>query len=133
VKLLIEKGTNINAEDEGGNTALHFAAANGKKDIAKFLLENGAKSDVTNSKEQKPIDYSNIKGFNEITELLVKNGASASTKPMAQAPVEPAKSVSGANDFEAKKKALLELKDLLDMGILTQDEFDGQKKKILEG
>lgn len=28
---------------------------------------------------------------------------------------------------------LLKLKDLLDQGIITQDEFNGQKKKILEG
>jgi uncharacterized protein len=32
-----------------------------------------------------------------------------------------------------KKKALLDLKDLLDAGILSHEEFDAEKAKILKG
>ena len=33
--------------------------------------------------------------------------------------------------FSSKSEQLLKLKELLDGGILTQDEFDTEKKKIL--
>lgn len=35
--------------------------------------------------------------------------------------------------FERKRENLLKLKELLDSGILTQEEFDTEKKKILNG
>jgi ankyrin repeat protein len=134
LKLLIEKGANVNIQDESGNTALHYAAANGKKDAVKFLLEKSADPTIVNIKEQKAIDYSNIKGFNEITELLLKFGPSnISNQPIKDmAPIEnntsPAK-----NDITSKKQALLDLKELLDAGILSQEEFDAEKAKILKG
>lgn len=33
----------------------------------------------------------------------------------------------------SKKQALLDLKELLDAGILSQEEFDAEKSKILKG
>jgi len=71
VKLLVERGADINIQDESGNTPLHYAAVNGKKDVVRFLLDNKADAGIVNVKEQKAIDYSNIKGFNEITELIL--------------------------------------------------------------
>jgi ankyrin repeat protein len=134
LKMLIEKGANINIQDESGNTALHYSAANGKKDAVKFLLEKSADPTIVNVKEQKAIDYSNIKGFNEITALLLKYGlpvnpnvqgtSTVSTENTAEAP---------KNDMAAKKQALLDLKELLDAGILSQEEFDDEKAKILKG
>jgi ankyrin repeat protein len=134
VKLLIENGASINIADESGNTALHYAAANGKKDIVKLLLENHADPSVVNVKEQKAIDYSNIKGYNEITEALLKY----SPKDIAVAPVPTVQTAAsnGAapeNPMALKKQALLDLKELLDAGILSQEEFDTEKQKILKG
>jgi ankyrin repeat protein len=43
VKYLVEElGSNINAEDENGQTALYYAIKSGSTDIVKFLLDNGA-------------------------------------------------------------------------------------------
>jgi len=43
VKYLVsELGSNINAEDENGQTALYYAIKSGSLDIVKYLLENGA-------------------------------------------------------------------------------------------
>lgn len=86
---------------------------------------------MVNVKEQKAIDYSNIKGFNEITQLILQYSPAGTTvQPLAAE--QPATAASTASSsMEDKKKALLDLKDLLDAGILTQDEFDEQKKKIL--
>jgi len=44
VKLLIERGANVNATDCHGWSALMTASAQGNTTIVKFLLENGAKT-----------------------------------------------------------------------------------------
>lgn len=43
VKLLIEKGADVNVKDKKGNTPLKNALSHGKTDIAEFLREAGAK------------------------------------------------------------------------------------------
>jgi ankyrin repeat protein len=131
VKLLIEAGANINIQDESGNTPLHYSAANGKKDVVKYLLDNKADASIVNVKEQKAIDYSNVKGFNEITELILKYAPSGTVVTPIQKEETPKTDIS--NSMEVKKKALLDLKELLDAGILTSEEFDIEKSKILKG
>ena len=43
VKLLMRTGADVNQIDEDGNTALHYAAANGNVEIVKLLLDSGAR------------------------------------------------------------------------------------------
>jgi len=128
-KLLLDSGAEIDKQDASGNTALHYASAYGKKDFLRFLLTNGAKTDIANVLEQKAIDYSNMNGFNEITSLLIEFGAKTNAIEDGEVskPVQPT-----IKDMADKKKALLDMKELLDAGILTQEEFDAEKKKILE-
>jgi ankyrin repeat protein len=114
VKLLLERGGNIDIQDESGNTALHYATSAGRKDVVKYLLEHGADVSVVNAKEQKAIDYASIKGFNEIATLLL----GTATKPQQTAVPDV-------------RKALLDLKELLDAGVLTEAEFAAQKAKLL--
>lgn len=52
----------------------------------------------------------------------------AAVAPAEQAPVQAAPGIS--SDDAAQ---LTELKGLLDSGVLTQDEFDAEKQKILRG
>jgi ankyrin repeat protein len=40
--VLIQNGADVNAVDEGKDTALHYAAMDGYLDVAKLLLKNGA-------------------------------------------------------------------------------------------
>ncbi len=102
--------------------------------MVKFLLENAADPSIVNVKEQKAIDYSNIKGFNEITELLLKYGPAANSNIQATSTASTeSPTVAPKNDMAAKKQALLDLKELLDAGILSQEEFDAEKAKILKG
>ena len=42
VKVLIQSGADVNAEDENKSTALHMTAFEGHVDVAKVLLQNGA-------------------------------------------------------------------------------------------
>jgi ankyrin repeat protein len=55
VKLLLGLGADINATNEAGDTALHFAAAKRANSAIQFLAENGAKLDVKNKKGQTPL------------------------------------------------------------------------------
>lgn len=41
VKLLIEKGADVNAKNNNGQTALMYASREGDLEIAKYLVENG--------------------------------------------------------------------------------------------
>ncbi len=134
VKLLLEKDADINIQDESGNTPLHYAAANRKKDVLKHLLDNKADISIVNVKEQKAIDYSNIKGFNEITELILKAGPAGTVVTPVERMEAPACAMPApGTDMNTKKKALLDLKELLDAGVLSQEEFDAEKNKILKG
>jgi ankyrin repeat protein len=42
VKLLLEKGAQVNMGNEGGETALHYAARHGHTKVMRILLEHGA-------------------------------------------------------------------------------------------
>jgi ankyrin repeat protein len=69
VKALIGSGANVNARDEAGNTALHFAT---KKDIAGLLISAGA------SVNEKNDDFEMTPLFNvpaEAAALLIAKGA----------------------------------------------------------
>ncbi len=95
------------------------------------LLEQEADVSIVNAKEHLAVDYSNIKGFNEITALILETkGATAPTSAPAKTKTSKPNAGSGMAD---KKKALMDLKDLLDVGVLTQEEFDVEKAKILKG
>lgn len=97
------------------------------------LLEQEADVSIVNAKEQLAMDYSNIKGFNEITALILETkGATAPTSAPAKTVTETSKPNAGSGMAD-KKKALMDLKDLLDVGVLTKEEFGAEKTKILKG
>ena len=47
------------------------------------------------------------------------------------APQQPTQQSQPKNDFSSKADKLKDLKALLDAGVLTQEEFDSEKRKIL--
>lgn len=48
-RYLVEKGANLNQVDKKGNTPLHIAAYNGRKDLCAFYLDHGAKLEAKNN------------------------------------------------------------------------------------
>lgn len=59
VALLIEKGANINAQDNEGRTPLHDAILSGFKDLAELLVRKGADYNIVDksSKSAREIAY----------------------------------------------------------------------------
>ncbi|WP_265033762.1 ankyrin repeat domain-containing protein [Wolbachia endosymbiont (group A) of Sicus ferrugineus] len=78
IKPLKDKGTDINIQNERGNTPLHEAVESGCKEAVQSLIENGADVNAkTEGSEDTPLHFARNA---EITELLIKNGASVNEK-----------------------------------------------------
>ena len=54
--LLLDRGVDIDAIDENGDTALHIALRNKDSVLAVFLLEQGCRFDIVNHKNESPLD-----------------------------------------------------------------------------
>ncbi len=79
VKLLLEKGADINGRDSEGRTALFKAVASWSTDIIKFLIEKGADVNAKDTNGDTPLHIEQMfadEGTDfEIVKLLVESGA----------------------------------------------------------
>ena len=75
VKKLLEAGTNANALDQDGQTALMFAAFNGHSEIVMALLDKGAVLDRRDLLGRTALLYASTGPFPETVKLLLDNGA----------------------------------------------------------
>jgi ankyrin repeat protein len=66
VRLLVENGADIEAQDADEGTALHWAAKNGHKTVVQLLLENRAETGLKWAAEN---------GYEAVVRLLLENGA----------------------------------------------------------
>ena len=62
MKLFVAAGAKVNAANEAGNTALHYAALTGSARGVEFLAASGASLDVKNKQGKTPVDLANPKG-----------------------------------------------------------------------
>src|SRR5262249_16279495 len=56
VKLFVDAGADVNAANDLGFTAMHYAAQTGRDRIVEFLAAKGAKFDVKNKAGKTPLD-----------------------------------------------------------------------------
>ena len=56
IKICLDAGTDIDAVESNGRTALHGAALKGYDQVVRFLAERGAKLDVKDSRGFTPLD-----------------------------------------------------------------------------
>jgi ankyrin repeat protein len=76
VRLLIAKGADVNARDNGKDTALHIAAGylEDGTEIARILIENGAQVNAVNDKGWTPLKYAENQGHQGVKNLLADHG-----------------------------------------------------------
>lgn len=72
-------GTDINATDERGETAIFSAVIGGYKEIIKMLVNKGADVNVKNNAGFTPLHEGAYSGQKEIVELLITCGADVNT------------------------------------------------------
>jgi ankyrin repeat protein len=75
MRLLLEKGADASAKQEGGWTALHAAAQNGDREMVELLIAYGADLNARANNQQCPLDMALVKGHRDITSLLGELGA----------------------------------------------------------
>ena len=83
VKVLLEKGADINSNDVGGN-ALHYAAAfGGNTELVKFLIDKGLDVNAKGTSGGTPLKDAAFSGHIEIVKLLIDEGADVNAKDNA--------------------------------------------------
>ena len=77
VSLLLEKGANVNTQNENGYTALMLACDNENidLDIIEMLLEKGADLNIRDSKGRTALMLACTTGYSSLVEILLKRGS----------------------------------------------------------
>lgn len=75
VETLIAKGADVNAENVGSPSPLHFAAKGGNLAVARLLIEHGANVNLNAAAGPTPLQEAAIYGHHDIVDLLLKAGA----------------------------------------------------------
>jgi uncharacterized protein len=79
VQALLQKGTDVNASQGDGMTALHWAADNGDLQLAELLVHAGANVKAVNRFGVTPLSSACENGNGPMVELFLKAGADANT------------------------------------------------------
>lgn len=72
VKVLVEKGANVNAQDASNATALHLAIWKDHTDIALYLLEHGASASSMSSDGMTSSDIALLRSNAKVIEAINK-------------------------------------------------------------
>ena len=70
-RYLIEKGADLNAQDNSGNLALHYAIREGRNPTVKLLLKHGSDPYLKNDFGDDAIHTASIRGYSDILEYLI--------------------------------------------------------------
>ena len=73
-KMLIARGANVSIGDDEGNTPLHVAAREGRKDDLQVLLDAGADPSIRNKEGLTPLDLAKDDDTGDILRLLHSDG-----------------------------------------------------------
>ena len=75
VKLLLDKGADVNMKTDNGYTALIEASENGHIEIVKLLLDKGADVNAKDNGGNTPLILASMCGRIEVVSMLLENGA----------------------------------------------------------
>jgi len=76
-RLLIDKGSDVTASDDGGQTPLHQAVMKGHEVVARLLIDKGADVTAADKAGWTPLDRALEKGHMGLAQLLIEKGADA--------------------------------------------------------
>jgi ankyrin repeat protein len=77
IEELLKSGTDVNAAQPDGMTALHWAVWRDELELARQLIRTGADVKTANRYEVRPLSLACANGNTELAELLLKAGADA--------------------------------------------------------
>lgn len=70
IRLLLERGANVNARQQGGETPLMEAAQNGETELVDLLFEHGANAALTTDDGRTAADFARAAGHAELAAAL---------------------------------------------------------------
>jgi len=71
----LEKGADVNAQDEDGDRLLHFSASKGQLEATKKLIQLGANVNATDDDGWTALHHATMFGYSKVLEVLLANGA----------------------------------------------------------
>jgi hypothetical protein len=105
VKLLLEKGAELESKNKNGQTPLSLAAWRGNEAMVKLLLEKSAELESKNKNGQTPLSLAASRGSEAVVKLLLEKGAELESEDKdGQTPL----SLAAENEEETMVKLLLE-------------------------
>ena len=75
VKRLIDAGADVNAQTNEGTTALMYASAAGRTEIAELLIEEGTDVNAQTKGGVTALMFASMMGETEAAQLLIETGA----------------------------------------------------------
>jgi ankyrin repeat protein len=75
MRLLLEKGAELESKDKDGRTSLPWAAANGHEVVVKLLLEKGTELESKNNNRQAPLSLAPASEHEVVVKLLLEKDA----------------------------------------------------------
>lgn len=75
VTKLLDAGVDVNATNDIGWTALHFASRDGCTDVVRLLLVRGANVNAVACHKWRPLRLASINGHTEVVLVLLQHGA----------------------------------------------------------
>jgi hypothetical protein len=75
VRLLLEHGADINAQNHSGWTPLHWASFNGVLEVVRLLLKHGAEVGAKDNDGKTALQFAAEEGREKVVELLREHGA----------------------------------------------------------
>ena len=80
VRLLVDKGANVEARNKRGETALHIAAGKGNQVVLRLLVDRGADIDAKYNDETTALHLAANEGEEAMVRLLVDKGANVEAR-----------------------------------------------------